>query len=337
MITCLSVLHDQDVPASHLSTHTSGGLYLPRNVMHFGCGCTSEAVLHSLFRSLATPSSVHRSRTSEAVPPLAVLRWDFSSLAALVDMSMPSWLEPSPGTRGNKPTPATDDVRVAAAYSAAGAAAEAAQAAADLLMGSRRTPRKKSRTTSPASTQKGTLKSNSGSKARSLHAAFDQEHSVKVNMVPRSEAGPLCTEAPQHNTAAIGMESDTADISVHSSGTTAGTAATSVHSSGITAGKRHYTTRGQAGTFQGKRPPKDPVKLEKFLKAKAAYEKEKMELQRQKAKTTKRYTPTQQSYQAFQRASNRSQSAGTREHFIAAAAEWQKQKAREVAEEASLF
>ena len=130
--------------------------------MHFGCGCTSEAVLHSLFRSLATPSSVHRSRTSEAVPPLAVLRWDFSSLAALVDMSMPSWLEPSPGTRGNKPTPATDDVRVAAAYSAAGAAAEAAQAAADLLMGSRRTPRKKSRTTSPASTQKGTLKSNSG-------------------------------------------------------------------------------------------------------------------------------------------------------------------------------
>ena len=58
-----------------------------------------------------------------------------------------------------------------------------------------------------------------------------------------------------------------------------------------------------------------------------------MELQSQKAKTTRRCTPTQQSYQAW----HRSQSAGTREHFIAAAAEWQKQKAREVAKEASLF
>ena len=115
------------------------------------------------------------------------------------------------------------------------------------------------------------------------------------------------------------------------------TAATSVQSSGTTGGKIHYTTRGSAGTFQGKRPPKDPVKLEKFLKAKAAYGKEKMELQRQKAKTTRRCNPTQESCHAFHRAFNRSESAGTQQHSIAAAAEWQKQKAREVAEEASLF
>ena len=115
------------------------------------------------------------------------------------------------------------------------------------------------------------------------------------------------------------------------------TAATSVQSSWITVGKRHYTTRGTAGTFQGKRPPKDPFKLEKFLKAKYAYEKEKMELQRQKPNTIRRVTPTQQSYRAFHRAFDRWGSATTKEHFIAAAAEWQKKKAREVAEGASLF
>ena len=261
-------------------------------------------------------------QTSEALPPLAALRWDFRSLAALVTMSMPSWLEPSPGVKTR--TPVTDtNVRVAAAYSAAGAAAKAAQAAADLLMGSQQTPRKKSRARSPASPQKGTLKGNNGSVARCLHSVFDQEHSVKVNSVPRSEADPQDPEGPQHNTAATGMELDTA--------------ATSVQSSGITGGKRHYTTRGSAGTFQGKRPPKDPVKLEKFLKAKAAYEKEKRELERHKAKNTRRYTPTQKSYQAFHRAFDRSGSARTKEHFVAAAAEWQKQKAREVADEASLF
>ena len=41
--------------------------------------------------------------------------------------------------------------------------------------------------------------------------------------------------------------------------------------------KRNYTKRGTAGTFQGKRPPKDPCNLEELLKAKAAYKKEKME------------------------------------------------------------
>ena len=60
-------------------------------------------------------------------------------------------------------------------------------------------------------------------------------------------------------------------------------------------------------------------------------------LQSQQAKTTRRCAPAQQSYQAWRRAFNCSQSAGGREHFIAVAAEWQKQKAREVAKEASLL
>ena len=258
-------------------------------------------------------------------------------MAALVTMSMYSWLEPSPGVKRQNAVTDTDqnaepdtdqnavtdtDVRVAAAYSAVCAAAEATRGAAHLLMASQQTPRKKSRARSPASTQKGTLKGNNGSVARCLHSVFDQEHSVKVNSVPRSEADKQDPEGPQHNTAATGMELDTA--------------ATSVQSSGITVGKRHYTTRGTAGTFQGKRPPKDPFKLEKFLKAKCAYEKEKMELQRQKP-TIRRVTQTQQSYRAFHRAFDRWGSATTKEHFIAAAAEWQKKKAREVAERASLF
>ena len=67
-----------------------------------------------------------------------LLRWQASrSLAALVNMSMPSWLEPSPGKELasswlSPPTPR--QVQAAeAAHSAAVAGAEAAQAAADLL------------------------------------------------------------------------------------------------------------------------------------------------------------------------------------------------------------
>ena len=51
----------------------------------------------------------------------------------------------------------------------------------------------------------------------------------------------------------------------------------------------------------------------------------------------RRRTPTQEAYQAWQSAYNRSQSACSRARFIAAAAEWQKEKAQQLADKVSLF
>jgi hypothetical protein len=103
--------------------------------------------------------------------------------------------------------------------------------------------------------------------------------------------------------------------------------------------KRNYNKRGTARTFQGKRPPKDPCKLKEFLKAKAAYEKEKMERNKEHETATKmrRVTPTQEQYRAWQRTFDRAKASSARVAFVTAAAEWQKQKTNQVAQDALLF
>ena len=103
--------------------------------------------------------------------------------------------------------------------------------------------------------------------------------------------------------------------------------------------KRNYTRRGTAGKFQGKRPPKDPCKLKEFLKAKAAYEKEKMERKKKNETTTKmrRVTPTQEQYRAWQRTFDRSKASSARVAFVTVAATWQKQKAKQVAQDDLFF
>lgn len=103
--------------------------------------------------------------------------------------------------------------------------------------------------------------------------------------------------------------------------------------------RRQYAARGSQGTFGGKRPPKNPVLLKEFLKKKAAYEaqKESLRMQKDSQKVARRPTPTQESYQAWQRAFDWSSSSSSRSRFIEAAAQWQAQKAQQVAEKASLF
>ena len=95
--------------------------------------------------------------------------------------------------------------------------------------------------------------------------------------------------------------------------------------------KRNYTKRGTAGTFQGKRPPKDPCKLKEFLKkTKAAYEKELMERKRENETATnmQRATPTQEQYRAWQ---------STFDSSNTAAADRQKQKAKQVSQNDLFF
>ena len=100
-----------------------------------------------------------------------------------------------------------------------------------------------------------------------------------------------------------------------------------------TAKRKAYSPRGTAGTYQGKRPPKDPERLAQFMKAKAAYDKEKQELR----KTTRgpkhrRPTAVQEEYRAWQRTFNRAAAVSSRARLTQAAAEWQTEKARVTAE-----
>ena len=95
----------------------------------------------------------------------------------------------------------------------------------------------------------------------------------------------------------------------------------------LTTPRRPYRPRGTMGTFQGKRPPKNPAKLKEFLAAKAGYEKEKNELRATRTKIS-RPTQTQEAYRTWQRTFDRSRSATSRVAFAEAAAEWSKERAR---------
>ena len=102
---------------------------------------------------------------------------------------------------------------------------------------------------------------------------------------------------------------------------------------------RAYAPRGTRGTYQGKRPPKNPEKLEKFMKAKAIYEAEMAELRKSQGPKHRRQTPNQEKYRAWLRtfAPNPSaESLPARSLFIEAAAEWQKMKAKQVEEKYEL-
>ena len=105
--------------------------------------------------------------------------------------------------------------------------------------------------------------------------------------------------------------------------------------------KKNYAPRGSKGTFAGRRPPKNPALLAQFLQDKKEYmdmkEKERLEKHPVKQKQKRRYTPEQENYRAFQRTFDRSTSSSSRVSFIEAAAAWQVEKNRRVAEQASLF
>ena len=97
-----------------------------------------------------------------------------------------------------------------------------------------------------------------------------------------------------------------------------------------TATRKAYATRGTAGTYQGKRPPKDPEKLKAFMAAKAKYEAEKAELRKSQRPVHRRPSPNQEEYRAWQKTFARAKAASSREQFIEAAVEWRKKRARSV-------
>ena len=99
--------------------------------------------------------------------------------------------------------------------------------------------------------------------------------------------------------------------------------------------KRHYTTRGAAGTCPGRQPPTNPEKLKELLKAKAAHEKVTMELMPEKTTKTKtrRCTTNQEYHLAWHRAWHRPKAARS----VEATSEWHNEMAKQVAECAPLF
>jgi len=174
-------------------------------------------------------------------------------------MSDPSWLQPAPGqelapdwllpsagpqadtshaqykaviARGGALRPFGSSSKVAIAASAAAAAAEAARAAANLLSTSPATPTKSRKGTPTASAKKHAKPSSTDRCAASS----------------KEDSSVLCSE----------NRSDDAEVAP----------AAVVHTEKHEAVKktRPYAPRGTASTFQGKRPPKDPEFLKKFLK-----------------------------------------------------------------------
>ena len=220
-------------------------------------------------------------------------------------MSEPSWLAPNPGREhsASRLAPPVDSASasrrwtpasVAVAASAAAAAADAARAAQALLLGSQHTPPKRKRSTPAASAEKQHVTANS----------------VQLSEVESEVAGTCATRVSppgqvQHTKEGAGTapQSQAPQHDAHSEA--AVQAPTSVQRSASTSpsptAMRRYTTRGRAGTFQGKRPPKDPEKLKHFLKAKEVHEMKMMQLRKSKGvkvRLTKRPMPTSEDYHA---------------------------------------
>ncbi len=274
-------------------------------------------------------------------------------------MSAPSWLAPSAGAAAHAslqaswldPPPGPDSgcerkqPRVHGAVKAAQAAAAAAEAAAQAtiaaqaLLAEVRSRQGPSRAPTPVTRRKTRAQRDDPSSSTKAAAKRVRSGGCTVGFAKPPAA---------HET--LGSDSQRSALDGHEESSSEGEADRTAESNSQdqplpgkvsehgAAGTRPYRKRGTAGTLQGKRPPKDPEKLQAFMRAKAAFEKEKAELQAQQTskKKFRRHTPTQQSYWAWQRTFDRSQSASSRVAFVAAAAEWQTEKARQMAEALAL-
>ena len=229
------------------------------------------------------------------------------------------WLSPSPSAA---PAEGHTKPRVPRAIRAAEAAALAAEAAAQATMASQAllvavqsqgagTPKKPRKPKEPTSTQKHSA---------GVHNACGSAFSAGV--VHKSEADT------DHDVTGSAFPAEKLHEEKNSDTHT-------TTAKGVTA-TRSYAARGTKGTFQGKRPPKDPEKLKKFLLAKKIYETEKADLRKSKAPKHRRPTPIQEEYRAWQRTFARSTAAASRSRFTEAAAEWQKKKAKQVQEKYEL-
>ena len=92
----------------------------------------------------------------------------------------------------------------------------------------------------------------------------------------------------------------------------------------VTPQKRAYAKRGTAGTFNGKRPPKCPIKLQKFLREKEKHL-QALALKKERAAEHKRKgTPAQERFREHLRQCLRKKSGDTRRRFADAVASWRK-------------
>jgi len=222
----------------------------------------------------------------------------------------PDWLSPPAGlqaahaqdkaviARGKALRPFASSSRAASAVSVA---AVAARVAADLLSASLATPTKRTRTDRCAASSEEDSSAKKGTKPSSTDrcaASSEKDSSLPCSEIWRNDAEVAPAAVKQ---------------------------------------TRKYMLRGTAGTFKGKRPPKNAMLLQEFLKKKAAYEAQKEKLREKKAvdkakSKLRRRTPTQEDYQAWQRVYDRSQSSCSRARFIEAAAAWQTMRANQVAD-----
>jgi hypothetical protein len=229
----------------------------------------------------------------------------------------------------------------------AGVASRAARAAQDCTQTSLCTPRKRKGPEAPASSQKQRMTVDSArcSKSKDMPMVLATVRTTVIGSPPGNMADWGHLDPQVHKLPETLVHSEAAEHGAIVAEPGAHDAPTSVqrsHGSSEAPSamvKRNYTKRGTAGTFQGKRPPKDPCKLNMLLIAKAAYEKENMEREKENETTTKmrRVTPTQEQYRAWQRTFDRSKASSARVAFVTAAAEWQKQKAKQVEQDDIFF
>ena len=92
----------------------------------------------------------------------------------------------------------------------------------------------------------------------------------------------------------------------------------------VTPQKRAYTKRWTAGTFNGKRPPKCPIKLRQFLRDKEEHLKT-LEFKKERTVKPKRKTsPTQERLREYMRQCLRDKTGQTRRRFADAVSSWRK-------------
>ena len=92
----------------------------------------------------------------------------------------------------------------------------------------------------------------------------------------------------------------------------------------VTPQKRAYTKRFTAGTFNGKRPPKCPIKLQKFLRDKEEHLKTLEFKKGHTVKPKRKTTPTQERFREYLRQCLREKTGQTRRRFADAMSSWRK-------------
>ena len=86
--------------------------------------------------------------------------------------------------------------------------------------------------------------------------------------------------------------------------------------------KRAYAKRGTAGTFNGRRPPTCPIKLQKFWQDKEEHVKTVELKKKETVKPMRKATPTQERFREYMQNCLREKAGQTRRRFADAVSSW---------------